>query len=294
MKKIFVVLFLGLVVFAGCGASRENAISIAGSSTVYPITLEAQEAFKDEDPNALISVESTGTGGGFELFTKGETQINNASRAIKDEEIQAAKDNSINYEEFMIGTDGITVIINNNNDFATDLSKEDLRKAFESGSDVKMWSDINPDYPSEVISFYGPTSASGTYDFFVEEILEDEEGALRSDMNGTENDNEIVSNIEKDEYGIGFLGYSYYANNKDNIQEVAIDGIAPEYENIKSGEYILSRPLFIYVNTDSMEKNETLRKFVSFYIENSQEFVEKAGYVALTDDEQTKLEQQLN
>ncbi len=294
MKKIFVVLFLGLVVFAGCGSSRENTISIAGSSTVYPITLEAQDAFKEEDPNALISVESTGTGGGFELFTKGETQINNASRAIKDEEIQAAKDNEINYEEFMIGTDGITVIINNNNDFATELSKEDLRKAFESGSEVETWSDINPDYPDEEISFYGPTSASGTYDFFVEEILEDEDGALRSDMNGTENDNEIVSNIEKDEYGIGFLGYSYYANNKDNIQEVAIDGIAPEYENIKSGEYILSRPLFIYVNTDAMEENETLKNFVNYYIENSQNFVEKAGYVALTDEEQTKLEEQLN
>ncbi len=294
MKKLLSLIFIMTLLFTGCTVDKTQDIQISGSSTVYPITLEAQSKFLDEvNPNARITVESSGTGGGLELFTQGEVQIANASRAIKEEEKEVAKENNIDYTEYQIGVDGITVIINPENDWAKNMTSEELKKAFEMGSDVNTWSDINPDYPDEPIRFYGPTSASGTYDFFVEEIIGDDEGALRDDMNATENDNEIITNIQKDKYGIGFLGYSFYSANKDTVQEVSIDGVDPAPESIKNGEYILSRPLFIYVNNKDMKENKILNDFVTYYIENCQYFVELSGYIPLTDVEQAALEEKL-
>ncbi len=287
MKKIIPLMFIMTLIITACGSAGDE-IKIAGSSTVFPVTLEAQKGFLEEEPNARIKVEENGTGGGFELFTKGETSINDASREIKDEEIKQAEDNSIEYTEYLLGTDGITVIINKENDWASSMTKEELKMIFESDSKVTKWSDVNESWPNEEIKLYGPTSASGTYDFFCEEIVQ-EEGeencSLNSNMSGTENDNEVVTNISSDKNGIGFLGYAYYENNKTKIQEVEVEGVKPNPENIKSGDYILSRPLFIYVNNKMYDENETLNKFVNYYINNAQKLVEDSGYVALTDEE---------
>lgn len=288
MKKHLKLLSIILILITGCG--RENLIIVSGSSTVYPITLEAQAKYIDKVDNELyMSVEANGTGAGFDLFSNNKTQINNASRKINKDEIKIAKRNNIKYDEYNIGTDGITVITNKENDWIHNIKSEDLKKAFKLGSNFEKWSDIDPKYPEQKINFYGPTSASGTYDFFVEAIIEDENSSLRDDINATENDNEVVSNVEKDKYGIGFLGYSYYESNKDKVSKISINNVAPNINTIKERKYILSRPLYIYVNNQSMKDNKDLEAFISYYIENSQIFVKLSGYIPLNDEEQKQL-----
>ena len=276
--------------FTACSSKQED-INIAGSSTVYPITLEAQADYLDNvNSDARITVESTGTGGGFELFVNGQTQLNNASRAITPQEEEEAKKNGIDYSELKIGVDGITVIINKENDWADNLTSTDLKELFALDSDIHKWSDLDPTYPEQEVRFYGPTSASGTYDFFVETIIGNDKGALRDDMNATENDNEVITNVENDKYGIGFLGYSYYIQNVEEIKAITLNGIAPNSETIKEDSYLLSRPLYIYINNDALNENPVFNEFITHYIDNSQMFVQMSGYVPLNDEEEKILQ----
>lgn len=283
-KGLITVICLSLFVLSGCGFTSQS-ISVEGSSTVYPITLEAIHDYDKEYPNshARIDVASTGTGGGFKLFVKGETEVNDASRAITSDEKKEAKKNNIDYTELQVGIDGITVIINDQNTWAQKLTSEDLKKIFEDDSKISTWSDLDSSFPDKKINLYGPTSASGTYDFFAETILSDENASIRGDMNATENDNEVISNVENDKYGIGFLGYGYYSENKDRVQAVNIDGVSPNSFDIKSGDYVLSRPLYIYVNNQALRDDKSLQEFITYYIDNSQKFATSAGYVGITD-----------
>ncbi len=294
MRKILIAIIsiiLIIFIFFKDDDYKINDIKIAGSSTVYPITLEAEYKYMENNPDIRINVESNGTGGGLDLFVKSQISIADASRAIKEEEIKKAQENGVEYYELMLGSDGITVIVNPENYWIDDITLEDLNKIFAADEQVELWSDINPDFPEEEIHLYGPTSASGTYDFFCETVVQTDPCGLTNNMNATENDNEIVSNIQKDKYGIGFLGYAYYQENSNVVKSLSVDGVSVNEKTIKSGEYEISRPLYIYVNKEDMENNEDLNDFVNYYVDNSQEFTSLAGYVPLSDDE-LKIEQE--
>lgn len=294
MKRLAVVFVVFVALLTGCGADNTQSstmsgeINIAGSSTVYPIASEVSYQYTELNPDVTINLQSTGTGGGFELFDNGEIDINNASRAINDDEKQIASDNGIDYTELYLGIDGITVIVNPENDWITDATVEELKMIFDADYMVTNWSDINPSWPDEKINLYGPTSASGTYDFFCEEIVQ-EEGedhcSIRSDMSGTENDNEVVTNVANDVNSIGFLGYAYYTQNIDSVNAVAVNGVLPTVDTIRSGDYYLSRPLYIYVNNNKMSENPALADFIHFYMQDIASAVEVSGYVALTQEE---------
>lgn len=290
MKSIFKICFgVGIIILLICGLWKGgDELKIAGSSTVYPITSRAQDGYLDTYPGGKISIQENGTGGGFVQFSAGDVYINNASREIKEEEAKAAKKNDISYVPVQIGLDGITVVINKENVFAQSLTHDELHKLFSENSKIKKWSDLNPEYPNKKINFYGPTTASGTYDFFVETIIGKDAGeALRSDMVATENDNEIVSNVSRDEYGIGFMGYAFYSTNKDLVKPVLVDDVEPTIQNIKEGKYLISRPLYLYVNVGVLQQkeNKMYREFMRYYLDHVTELVEDSGYVALSKKE---------
>ena len=258
-------------------ATLQGEVIVDGSSTVYPIMEAVTYEYNAVQPDVKVSVASSGSGGGFKKFVVGETDLSNASRPIKDKEVAAAKDGGIAFEELKLAFDGLSVVVNQENDFATDLTVEDLKKIWleDDSIEVKKWSDINPDWPAEEIKFYAPGTDSGTYDYFDEVILDEENIQL------SEDDNTLVTGVTGDEYAIGFFGYAYYLENKDRLNVVKINGVEPNGETIESGEYSpLSRPLFTYVNTESL-KEEHVYDFVKYTLENAAEMAESVGYVRL-------------
>ena len=266
-------------------------IRIDGSSTVFPITEAVAEEFNAVQPNVKIPVGVSGTGGGFTKFIAKETDISDASRPIKDEEAAAAKEAGVEYIELRVAFDGLSVLVNPENTWVDYLTVEELQKIWSPDSTVKTWSDIRAEWPTENIIFYAPGTDSGTFDYFTEEI-NGESGAIRSDFTGSEDDNVLVQGIAGDKNAIGFFGFAYYEENQDKLKLVPIDNgngpITPAFDTIKDGSYApLSRPLFIYVNKESLNKTE-VKAFVTFYLENAKELVPDVGYVALPDDEYTK------
>ena len=301
LKILYVISALIVVfVFAGCAQQQESIsekklsgeIKIAGSSTVYPITSAIGEEFNRMYPDVVVSVQSTGTGGGFKnFFIPGHTDINDASRQIKDEELKAARENGIEPIEFVVGYDALTVIVNPENNWVECVSFEDLRKIWgpEATEMVTKWSDVNPEWPDEEMRLYGPTSASGTFDFFTEHVI-GESGAHRQDYHGTEEDNTIIAAVARDRYAMGYLGLAYYLENIDKVKALKIKNpetgacVEPSIETGQSGEYPLSRPLYIYVNKESL-KEPAVREFVKFYLENLDSgIVEEIGYVPVNSD----------
>ena len=287
------LLALSLVV-AGCGggASGEEdggggvsgKIAVEGSSTVQPITQAAAEAFGQQYPDVQITVGGAGTGDGFEAFCSGDTQISDASRPIEAEEQQACADKGIEYIEIPVAYDGISVVVNSQNDFASDITSAELKKLWEPAAEDKVtrWSQVRTEWPNEQITLYGPGTESGTFDFFTEKIV-GEEGASRTDYQASENDNVLVRGVSGDKNGLGYFGFSYYENNKDTLKALAVDGVEPNVETIRSAEYPLSRPLFIYVNAKDAKNNRALKEFVDFYLsgQNLDQLVEAAKYVTL-------------
>ncbi|AIY89860.1 PstS family phosphate ABC transporter substrate-binding protein [Geoglobus acetivorans] len=305
-KKVSLVLVLALLltlIAAGCtqqstegaketeGMKLSGEVKIAGSSTVYPITIAIGEEFSRLHPDVVVSVQSTGTGGGFKnFFIPGHTDINDASRAIKQEELEAARENGVEPIEFLVGYDALSVIVNPENDWVGCLSFEDLKKIWgpDATGNVTKWSDVNPDWPDENINLYGPTSASGTFDFFTEHVV-GEAGAHRQDYHGTEEDNTIIMAVARDKYAMGYLGLAYYLENKDRVKAVEIKNpetgacVAPSIESGQSGEYPLARPLYIYVNKEALKK-PAVREFVKFYLENLDSgIVEEIGYIPISE-----------
>jgi phosphate transport system substrate-binding protein len=267
------------------GGNVSGQIAIEGSSTVLPITQAAAEAFSQENPDVRISVGGAGTGDGFEAFCAGETQISDASRPIDpEEEVPACEENGIEYVEIPVAYDGISVTVNPQNEFASDITIEELKTLWEPAAEgrITRWNQVRSEWPDQEITLYGPGTESGTFDFFTDEVV-GEEGASRSDYQASEDDNVLVQGVSGDPNALGYFGFSYYESNQDSLKALAVDGVEPNTESIRSGEYPLSRPLFIYVSTQALEENEAVEPFVNFYLENLDQVVEQARYVTLPD-----------
>ncbi len=277
----------------GSGASEgggdvSGTISIEGSSTVQPITQAAAELFREEYPDARIEVGGAGTSDGFEAFCQGDTQISDASRPIDvAEEVPVCEENGVEFIEIPVAYDGISVVVNSQNDWVSDVTSEELKTMWEPQAEgqVTNWSQVNPEWPDRELSLYGPGTESGTYEFFNEVIVGNEEEVNRSDYEASEDDNVLVQGVSGDENALGYFGYSYYENNRDAVTALAVDGVEPTEASIRSGEYLLSRPLFIYVNTKALENNGAVKPFVDFYLseQNLNRLVEAAKYVTLPD-----------
>jgi phosphate transport system substrate-binding protein len=269
---------------AAGGGGSTGQIAIEGSSTVIPITQGAAEGFNQQNPDVEITIGGAGTGDGFEAFCGGTTQISNASRPIKDEEVQACQENGIEFVEIPVALDGITVVSNPQNDFANNITLDQLRTLWETDADgqITTWNQVNPEWPEQQINLYGPGTESGTFDFFTERV-NGEEGESRSDYQASEDDNVLVQGVSGDPNALGYFGFGYFEQNQQRLKALTVDTIAPSTETIQSGEYPLSRPLFIYVSTQALEENPSVEEFVTFYLENLNQFVEQAQYVPLSD-----------
>lgn len=283
MKKRLLLVILSIFFILSCDMSNRADIVIDGSSTVSPITNAVVEEFALENKGIDIAVGVSGTGGGFKKFVTGELDIANTSRPIKKEEAEKAKKAGMEYMELQIATDGLTVVVNSQNNWISDVNEEELKKLWQEGSDIKKWSDMNPSWPDVQIKLYGPDQDSGTYDYFLEEIV-GHKGRLRADYSPASDDNQLVQGIEGDKGAIGYFGYAYYLAQKDKLKALNINGVAPTEENIRSGKYIpLSRPLYIYVNKQSIKDKPLVKKFLLFYLKNAGQLVREEGYVPLSD-----------
>ena len=276
------------------GTALSGTIEIDGSSTVFPITEAVAEEFNKVAPQVRVNVGVSGSGGGFKRFTVGETDVSDASRPIKDNEIAVAKENGIEYFEFLVGVDGLSVMVSPQNDFVECLTVEQLHEIWKPESMVKDWSDLDPVWPNKKINLYGPGTDSGTFDYFTEEV-NGEAGLSRADYTASEDDNVLVQGIRGDRNALGYFGYAYYAENMDKLKLVAVDSgegcMIPSVETIADGTYSpLSRPLFIYVSRTSLSRPE-VKAFVEFYMENGAELTAEVGYVPLSaQDYQNNLE----
>lgn len=268
---------------ADASQKLEGQISGDGSSTVAPIMEAIVEEYANEQPKVQVSVGVSGTGGGFEKFIKGETDFSNASREIKEEEAAKLKEEGIDYTEMKIAYDGLSIVVNKDNDWIEDLTVDQLKEIWlEDGTD-KKWSDINPKWPNEKIVFYSPGTDSGTYDYFVNDILEEKQLVKSATL--SEDDNVLVKGVESDKNAIGYFGFAYYVENKDKLKIVKIGGVEPTHETIKSGEYTpLSRPLFVYVKNSAVKDNPVMYDFMKYTLDNAGEMAEAVGYVKTPDD----------
>ncbi len=297
-KKIATILTLALVapiVLTACGGQTASGLTgeirIDGSSTVFPITEAVAEEFIGLNPDMQIPVGVSGTGGGFKKFIAGELDITNASRPIKAEEAAAAKAAGIEYLEITVAFDGLSVLVNKDNTWVNNLTTDELAMIWAPDSNVQTWKDVNPSWPDEKIKLYAPGTDSGTFDYFTEEI-NGEAGAIRQDFTGSEDDNVLVQGIAGDKNALGFFGYAYYEENKDKLKVVSINSVKPSPKTIEDGSYSpLSRPLFLYVNKASLEK-EAVMEFLKFYIDNAADLATEVGYIQLPAkmyDDQLKL-----
>jgi len=257
-------------------------IEVDGSSTVYPITQAVAEEFQKQHPKIRVNVGVSGTGGGMKRFTVGEIDICDASRSIKESEAKLAQENGIEFLELRVAIDGIAVVVNKENGFLDYLTTEELKRIWEPGSKVEAWSDVRPEWPSQPLRLYGPGTDSGTFDYFTDKIV-GEEGASRADYTASEDDNILVQGIEGDKYSLGYFGFAYYFENANSLKIVPIDSgngpVTPSEETINAGKYTpLSRPLFIYVNKNSL-KHPEVKAFIKFYMEHAVELVSEVGYV---------------
>ena len=284
MKKVVLIMLLMLML--SCKFNNDSDVSIDGSSTVGPITNAVVEEFALENKGVDIAVGVSGTGGGFKKFVAGEIDIANASRPIKDSERKKAEENGIEFLELNVAIDGITVVLNSKNDWISQMTDEELKKLWEHDSKIKKWNDINPNYPNIDIKLYGPDQDSGTYDYFIEEIL-GHDNKIRADYSPASDDNQLVHGVEGDRGAIGYFGYAYYLAQKDKLKAMDINGVSPTDENIMEGKYKpLSRPLYIYVNKKSLKEKPLVKSFVLFYFQKANQLVKEEGYVPLKNYEE--------
>ena len=270
-------------------AALTGDIKIDGSSTVYPITEAVAEEFRAEQSGVNVTVGVSGTGGGFKKFSRGETEISNASRPIKDKEKVACEENGISYVELEVAYDGLAVLVNPANTWVDYLTVEELKKIWEPAAQGKImkWNQIRKEWPNEEIHLFGPGVASGTYDYFTE-VINGEEGASRGDYTASEDDNVLVQGVSTDKLGLAFFGLAYYEENKDKLKLVGVDSgtgvVLPSQETVANGTYKpLSRPIFIYVNNKAAEKEEVV-SFVNFYLKIVPSISKEMGYVPIPND----------
>jgi phosphate transport system substrate-binding protein len=276
---------------SGGGSDLSGRIEADGSSTVGPFTTAAAERFQGENSGVQVTVGVSGTGGGFERFCRGETDLSNASRPIKDEEAAICEEAGIEFTEFQVANDALTVVVNKENDWATCLTVDQLAKIWGPDSKVSNWNQVDSTFPNEELSLFGPGTDSGTFDYFTDEI-NGEEGASRSDYSASEDDNTIVTGVSGEKGGLGYFGFSYFEENQDTLKALEIDGgggcVEPSVENAQNGSYApLSRPLFIYAKNEALGRPE-VEAFVRYMIDNATEIAEAAQYVPLTDEQVEK------
>ena len=276
---------------AGSGASAEGlagSIRIDGSSTVFPFMEAAGELFNEEHPEVRVTVGQSGTGGGFEKFCAGETDISNASRPIKDdEEVPVCQKNGVSYAEAQVANDGIAVVTNSA--LRVDcLTTDQLKELWNAGSKVSSLAEIDPSLPDAQLSLYGPGTDSGTFDYFTDEI-NGEEGVSREDYEASEDDNQLVTGVAGDPGGLGYFGFSYFEQNAGKLNLVGVDGgggcVKPSTQTIQDGSYKpLSRPLYMYPSAKALQRPE-VQAFVEFVETNHQAIAQAAQLVPMTQEQ---------
>ncbi|MCI0394765.1 MAG: PstS family phosphate ABC transporter substrate-binding protein [Chloroflexi bacterium] len=262
----------------------EGDIVTAGSSTVFPLTERMAERFEDEGYAGNITIDSIGSGAGFERFcVAGETDISNASRPINEEEIASCQAIGREVVEFRVGTDALAVVVNPANDFVDDLTLEQLALAF---STAETWADIDPGWPAEPILRFSPGTDSGTFDYFVEEVFDEDEAPLLSAANLqlSEDDNILVQGVAGSQYAIGYFGYAYYQENQESLRVLSIEGVEPSAENVDNASYPLARPLFIYSATEILQEKPQVAAFINFYLTYVNEEIVDVGYFPASED----------
>jgi phosphate transport system substrate-binding protein len=303
-----VIALLAALMLTGCGRDSDNdnggsagdlsgRVTADGSSTVGPYVTAAAEQFRGEQSGVQVTVGISGTGGGFERFCRGETDLSNASRQIEDDERAGCEKEGVDFVELQVANDGIANVVNTENDWATCLTVEQLSKIWMPGSKVSSWRDVDPSFPDEKLTLAGPGTDSGTFDFFTAAI-NGEEGASRSDYNASENDNVTVQAVSGDKGGLGYFGLSYAEQNKSKLKTLEVDGgdgcVAPSSESVQDGDYQpLSRPLFVYVKTDALERPE-VKAFLEFMLDNETEIAGSALFVPLTSEQLSKAREVLD
>ncbi|GAB2883162.1 PstS family phosphate ABC transporter substrate-binding protein [Streptomyces deserti] len=280
----------------GSGDELSGTVKIDGSSTVAPLTSAASEFYAEEQPKVRVTVATSGTGGGFKKFCVGETDISNASRPIKDEEVKTCADEGVKYEEFSVANDGLSVVVSKDNDWAECLTVEQLKKIWEPGSKVNNWNQVDAKFPDEPLKLFGAGTDSGTFDYFTEAI-NGEEGASRTDYSGSEDDNVTVTGVSGTKGGMGYFGFSYYEENADKLKVLKIDGgngcVEPSVKTVQDGTYKpLGRQLFIYPSAKSLKKPEVV-DFVEYYVENNKKIAEDAKFIPLNAEQEKELEADL-
>ena len=265
-------------------ATGGGTVLVDGSSTVFPIMEGVAEEFSIANPEIKATIGVSGTGGGFEKFIAGETDISNASRPIKDEEIALLEEAGIEYTEFQLALDGLTVVVNNENDWVDQLTIEELAMIWKEGTGVETWADVREGWPEEKIELFSPGTDSGTYDYFDEVILDGEQ--INKAASLSEDDNVLVQGVSGSANALGYFGYAYFLENSDIVKAVPIvngAGVAvtPNDTTVQDGSYEpLSRPLFIYVKNEALE-NESVYEFTKYTLEMAAEMAAEVGYVAL-------------
>lgn len=289
-----VMLFWATSSLAAPNKSSEIIIEIDGSSTVYPISEAVAEEFRKVRKDVKITIGFSGTGGGFKKFCAGETDISNASRPIKEAELELCKKNGVEYIELPVAYDALSVVVNSQNDWAKTMTVAELKKIWEPSAQGKVtnWNQIRAEWPNAPLELYGPGVDSGTYDYFTEAVV-GQEHASRGDFTSSEDDNVLVQGVSLSKNALGFFGLAYYIENQDKLKALAVDdqndangkgGQMPSIENVVKGVYQpLARPLLIYIRKDSAEKT-LVREFINFYIDNSSKLATEVGYVQLNDD----------
>ncbi len=286
------VLSMGALALLSVPAKAQQIIRIDGSSTVYPLTEGIAEEFQKAKRGAVkVTVGISGTGGGFKKFCRGETDISNASRPILAREMEECRRNGIQYIELPIAYDGLAVVVNPRNNWATCMTVEQLREIWKPESQGRrfMWSDLDPKWPRVEIKLCGPGSDSGTFDYFTEAVV-GKARASRGDYLASEDDNVLVQFAQRERGALCYFGLAYVEENKGKVKAIQIKNpktgqcVAPTYQTVQNGTYQpLSRPLFIYVNAKAVEERPEVREFVEFYLKNAGRIARQVGYIALPD-----------
>ncbi len=279
------------------GQALSGRISADGSSTVGPYTSAAAEAFQRRNRGVRITVGISGTGGGFQRFCKGEIDLSNASRPMRQSEAAACRENGITYEAFLVANDGLSVVVNRQNTWANCLTVAELKKIWDTGSKVNNWRDVRASFPDVPLRLYGAGTDSGTFDFFTERI-NGRSGRSRSDYTATENDNVTVRGVQGSRGGLGYFGYSYYLENRSKLKLLAVDGgngcRKPSIATVQAYTYKpLSRPLFVYAKRSSFQR-AAVQAFIRYMITNEKRIAKTAQFVSLTPRQIRKAKYQYN
>jgi phosphate transport system substrate-binding protein len=271
------------------GSGVSGDVSVDGSSTVFPMSQAAAELLRDEEPDVKVAVAESGTGGGFERFCAGETDISDASRPIKeDEEVPVCEENGVEFTELQVAVDALTLVVHPDLDVDC-LTTEQVIELWKPGSTITNWSQLDPSFPDQDISLFGPGTDSGTYDYMAADVIGDESETTRDDYEASEDDNVLVQGVAGTEGATGYFGYTYYEENQDSLKALGVDDgngcVVPSAETAQAGEYTpLSRPLFIYVANKNYNDNEAVKVYTDFYIENLEAIAEAALYIPLSEE----------